>query len=486
MNERKGKLSVGYGYQSTEIGPELGFGWDISRTTNATVLIIKAAYGGATMAGDFRPPSSPPSFASEGKLVLRDDRGNEDTSLKPGHRFIDMLSVVNDTLSNLTQIVPEEDSYIIKGFVWFQGFSDAINRKLAPQYEMHLTNFVKDVRQVLSLYTTSPEYPFLIGELGMQGLKNPDSNHLFMRKVQRRVAQNLRDEFFTRFVPTSIYVPNDRTDWDSDGAGRFHYNGRADTYYYIGQAFAKGIVRYHDPLPTDVPTSSPRPSPSPSAQPQMSPSLVPSVTYRPTASPSIMPTESPQPSPSPTGAPTGSPQPSPSPTSAPTESPRPSPSPSAQPQMSPSARPSTTYKPTALPSIIPTESPQPSPSPTTTPTDSPRPTPSPSYQPQMAPSDAPSTSMHPTIFPTTIPTESSRPTPTPSQQPQIAPSRSPSISIQPTSSPTVSRVPSKSRYPTNSPAPSPSPSSLSYKRFHEGAQAQAQSGSLNIFRLGEN
>ena len=55
---RKGKLTVGYGVGEDVIGPELGFGHVVGETDEEPVLLIKLAWGGKSLAKDFRPPSS--------------------------------------------------------------------------------------------------------------------------------------------------------------------------------------------------------------------------------------------------------------------------------------------------------------------------------------------------------------------------------------------------------------------------------------------
>ena len=66
---RYGPLTVGFGCgdgnggaQSNLIGPEYGFGFGLNDPNSALkgqkVLIIKTAWGGKTLAGDYRPPSS--------------------------------------------------------------------------------------------------------------------------------------------------------------------------------------------------------------------------------------------------------------------------------------------------------------------------------------------------------------------------------------------------------------------------------------------
>ena len=55
---RKGKLTVGYGAKEGLIGPELGFGLVMGDCLDNQVLLIKVAWGGKSLAKDFRPPSS--------------------------------------------------------------------------------------------------------------------------------------------------------------------------------------------------------------------------------------------------------------------------------------------------------------------------------------------------------------------------------------------------------------------------------------------
>lgn len=57
--ERKGKLTPGTGFASkNNFGPEVGFGWVMGDAMDETIVIIKAAYGGRSLAIDFRPPMS--------------------------------------------------------------------------------------------------------------------------------------------------------------------------------------------------------------------------------------------------------------------------------------------------------------------------------------------------------------------------------------------------------------------------------------------
>src|SRR4051812_27991577 len=51
-------LGVGYGVKPGRIGPELGFGWVVGDALDPPVLLVKCAWGGKSLAVDFRPPSS--------------------------------------------------------------------------------------------------------------------------------------------------------------------------------------------------------------------------------------------------------------------------------------------------------------------------------------------------------------------------------------------------------------------------------------------
>ena len=56
--QRKGNLTIGYGANEQMIGPELGFGWIMGDHFREPVLLIKLAWGGKSLAADFRPPSA--------------------------------------------------------------------------------------------------------------------------------------------------------------------------------------------------------------------------------------------------------------------------------------------------------------------------------------------------------------------------------------------------------------------------------------------
>ena len=71
--DRKGPLTVGYGARPEMIGPELGFGWVMGDALAEPVLLIKCAWGGKSLAVDFRPPSAgklPYSLGEKGDAAI--------------------------------------------------------------------------------------------------------------------------------------------------------------------------------------------------------------------------------------------------------------------------------------------------------------------------------------------------------------------------------------------------------------------------------
>jgi hypothetical protein len=230
FNERQGKLTAGTGFASTNgFGPELGFGWTIGNSLeNETVVLIKAAYGGRSLAIDFRPPAS-----GEGNYP----------GVKPAHygwEYRQMVQDFKEGLEKLSDFYPDydkADGYELVGCVWFQGWNDMISWPNVQEYGWNLANFIRDVR----LDFDAPGLQFIVGELGMHGVnvtgKGAD-RVLAMRVAERGVT--MLEEFSnnTLFVPTAPYVVANGTRYNQD----FHYYGRADTYYHIGQAFGRGML----------------------------------------------------------------------------------------------------------------------------------------------------------------------------------------------------------------------------------------------------
>jgi len=235
--DKKGKLTVGYGSPEDRIGPELGFGHVIGEALDNQVLIVKVAWGGQSLALDFRPPSAgKPEFELPEKTQQRIAAGE----WRIGIRYKEMIEEVNATLGDLKTHFPEYDGrgYEIAGLVWFQGFNDVINETFRNEYGKNMVHFVRDVRKDLKV----PNLPVVIGELGMDGVEvNPRWAHKHYALRAAQEAPSKMPEFkgtvaFGRTAPVVV------TEGDSFDGG-YHYRGRADNFYKMGVSFGEEMKK---------------------------------------------------------------------------------------------------------------------------------------------------------------------------------------------------------------------------------------------------
>jgi len=232
--DRRGPLTVGFGSRVETIGPELGFGWVMGDAIDEPVLLIKCAWGGKSLAVDFRPPSAglpPYSLGEKTDVAIADD------PTIVGHYYRQTLSLTQAALADLKEIVPGCDgSYQIIGFAWHQGWNDRINDKFNAEYESNMIHFINDIRKDLSV----PSLPVVIAETGMNG---PDETHpraLSLMKAQAAVAEHPAFIGNVAFVETRhFWRPADQS---PSGQG-YHWNSNAETYYLIGEAMGEAMKR---------------------------------------------------------------------------------------------------------------------------------------------------------------------------------------------------------------------------------------------------
>ena len=151
-----GPLVPGYGgdpgQQGSQLGPELGFGWTLGDALppGQQILLLKIAWGGRSLAGDFRPPSS--------------DNGTT------GLYYESMIGNTYRTLSRLPDLFPGSysGSYELAGFVWHQGWNDGCDKDMSAEYEYNLANLIRDVRHDLGV----PDLPVTIAVSGFEGFSN--------------------------------------------------------------------------------------------------------------------------------------------------------------------------------------------------------------------------------------------------------------------------------------------------------------------------
>jgi len=231
---KKGALTVGFGAGDQKIGPELMFGHVMGDYYDNQVLLIKTAWGGKSLAVDFRPPGS----------------GGQ-----TGPYYEKMLEIVRDVLGNLKQHFPQYDGegYEIAGFVWFQGWNDMINADRVAEYETNMVNLIKDLRKDLEV----PRLPVVIGELGVGGEESAKKNVRManIRKAQAAAADRPEFQGSVAFVATSKYWDEQahalvkkywiRRKWvDEQAHAQFQKMGSQPPYHYLGSGKIYSLIGY--------------------------------------------------------------------------------------------------------------------------------------------------------------------------------------------------------------------------------------------------
>jgi len=286
--KKSGPLTVGWGSEQREVGPELMFGTIVGQRYQEHVLLIKTAWGGKSVWCDFRSPSAGEMTWDEKRILKRDHW------LKPGHFYRKMVSEVKECLANIQDIVPgyEGQGYEIVGMAWFQGWNDfcewhleldgrRVGMGVIQRYPHNLTAMFRDLRKDLG----APDMPIVIGQLGIGGhqmekrAEDPDDHEAIgmvkFRRAQKAVAEDPSLKNVT-FVPTAHFwdtrlqelrIMADRywdvkqqkkikdTDdnvlptkelndeyWRRGGHWYCHYNGSAATYCLVGYALAEALV----------------------------------------------------------------------------------------------------------------------------------------------------------------------------------------------------------------------------------------------------
>lgn len=139
----QGPLSLGYSKFATNCGPEYPFGVSFEQMVDGPVLLVKCAWGGKSLQGEFRPPS----------LNTKEEPTGICWKLSMDH--------IQTVLADPGKYHPDYDPKAgveLSGLVWFQGWNDAGNQ----EYGKQLVAFIKDFRKEVK----SPKLPVVCGLLG--------------------------------------------------------------------------------------------------------------------------------------------------------------------------------------------------------------------------------------------------------------------------------------------------------------------------------
>jgi len=214
--DRKGGLTVGYGAKAGLIGPELQFGNLMGDYFENQVLLIKLAWGGKSLAKDFRPPSS----------------GGE-----VGPFYAEIVKQTKEVLANLKANFPDYDGrgYELAGFGWHQGWNDGCSPVQAAEYEKNMANFIRDIRKDLG----AKDLPFVIANSGFGGREQKINRRLQVINAQIAVAGYEEFKKTVACVETRDFFRPPELSPTRQG---YHWNGNAETYFLIGDGMGKAMV----------------------------------------------------------------------------------------------------------------------------------------------------------------------------------------------------------------------------------------------------
>jgi len=114
-----------------------------------------------------------------------------------------------------------------------QGWNDMCDRKAIPEYDKNLINLVKDLRKEFK----SPNLPVVIGQLGNRGPK-ASGNMAAFRKAQKKGAEQIDNAAFV--INHDFWRDPQQSPNVNHG---HHWCGNAESYFLIGDALAKGIIK---------------------------------------------------------------------------------------------------------------------------------------------------------------------------------------------------------------------------------------------------
>ena len=219
----KSKVTVGQGAFDGLIGPELMFAHQLDEYYDDPVLIIKTAWGGKSLAVEFRPPSAGGTT---------------------GEFYKAMIQKVKDVTQNLSTEFPEISTkeFEISGFAWFQGWNDGASDAYIQEYERNLYHLVDDVRKDLS----KPHLPVVIASSGQGGYET--INDSWVQSMQNKISMaqenvGCNDSLYggkAGFLNTKPFYINQS---ESPEDAIYHFNNNALTFLNIGKSMGNEMIK---------------------------------------------------------------------------------------------------------------------------------------------------------------------------------------------------------------------------------------------------
>ncbi len=211
---KKGGLTTGYGAREGLIGPEFQFGHAVGDAIDNQVLIIKCAWGGKSIQKDFRPPSS----------------GGE-----VGPYYKEMMQHIKDVLGNIKANFPDYDGrgFELAGFGWHQGWNDGCSVEATAEYAKNMANFIRDIRKEFKC----KDLPFVIANSGFGGREQKHPRRVGIMNAQAAAAKAL--DMAACVETRDFWRPVEA----SPSRQGYHWNRNAETYFLIGDAMGKAMLK---------------------------------------------------------------------------------------------------------------------------------------------------------------------------------------------------------------------------------------------------
>jgi alpha-galactosidase len=269
--DRKGPLTLGYGSPG-RTGPEYEFGCILADRFTEPVILIKTAWGGHSLAKNFRPPSAglPDAMMQQDlknavERVKKHNEKNQKTDPLPtlddikkqyGTSYRNMMEEVQSVIRNPGALFPElgDTKAELAGFVWFQGWNDQYNGYEA-EYQSNMQHLINDVRRDLN----AAKLPFVIAAMGQNGSKPASGPMLTIRDAQLAMQDVAEFKGNVKSFRTDLLVDKEAEvfypkwkenleEWRKRGDDHaYHYFGSAIWFTRIGKGMADAMLEL---LPT--------------------------------------------------------------------------------------------------------------------------------------------------------------------------------------------------------------------------------------------
>jgi len=149
-----------------------------------------------------------------------------------GQEYMELVNGVKKTLADMDRYYPgyTGQSVELAGLLWFQGIADASSPRMAAEYQKHLPNLIRDLREDLG----TPELPVVIAALGWGG------THADMVRDAQLAAADPSQKIIA--VDTHPFL---RPAAVSPASSEALYHANAESYLEIGKAAGEAMLGLH-------------------------------------------------------------------------------------------------------------------------------------------------------------------------------------------------------------------------------------------------